>query len=304
MDNDGVLGGTRIRLKKESDVSWAGHPDVLLANVVDSGGTGHSVEIANTSYRWSPAEWVHLAMEWDSTAAADNVRVYLNGVKLVPVAASNGTFTMPAESTSGLLRIGNSTINTVFNADGIIDEFTVYDSPTTPTALAHGGLTSSANEYLADGARNYTLAFAGVNAVRQGPYAYFGSDSKWSGLNVAFQSAGVGAGRSTSSGSSGTARPGSPWNRVTVSPTRRTPDDERHHLLDGRPGRLEALLRERRARSLLRARVPHGRERRVLHGSDRDADPDGHPALPVLQRRDCGERRSSASACRCRRRSA
>jgi hypothetical protein len=68
-----------------------------------------------------------------------------------------------------------------------------YSCPTaacaTSTSRANGGLTG-ANEFLADasGGQNFTLDFSGTN------YQYFGSDSKFHGLNVLLATRGAGTG--------------------------------------------------------------------------------------------------------------
>jgi hypothetical protein len=191
IDNDGVDGGSRIRIKKEG----AALSNELTVEVVDSGGTTRGVTIPSASYRWDAFEWVHLAIEWDGSDPTDNVRGYLNGVQLVPVATANGTFTMELENAAGVIRLGNRAVSPGFwDANGLIDEFTVYSADTTPRALANGGL-NGATEYLADTApaRNFPLAFSGVNASRQGQYLYLGSDAKLHGYNVGLATAGASA---------------------------------------------------------------------------------------------------------------
>jgi hypothetical protein len=78
------------------------------------------------------------------------------------------------------------------NADGVIDEPTIYVGFPNPNKLAVGGLTTSADEYLADPAKNWSLNFLSIDGSRRGSYFYLGADSKFRGLNVALTTAGAG----------------------------------------------------------------------------------------------------------------
>jgi uncharacterized repeat protein (TIGR01451 family) len=93
-------------------------------------------------------------------------------------------------------RFGNADGNAAFSP-GVYDEVYVYgDFSATPMPLAHGGLTSSSSEYLADPNKDFGLSLAGVDADRRGRYFYLGSDSQFRGLNIdlAVPGAGVPAG--------------------------------------------------------------------------------------------------------------
>jgi hypothetical protein len=187
-DNDGVDGGSRVRIKKE-DNTFANQ---LTVEVVDSGSVSHILLIPSTNYQWKAGHWVHVAVAWDGSNGT--VRAYLNDVPLASVPAYVPTpFAMEVESASGYIRIGNkATGPCCFNGGGIIDEFTVYNQRD-PTELAFGGLGSSPREHLASGSRNRVLPFAAVDPSRRGEYLFLGSDSKFRGLNVALQTKGVGA---------------------------------------------------------------------------------------------------------------
>jgi len=160
---------------------------------INNGGTLTEVQVASTDYRWAATEWVHLRATWDATAAlADQVQVLVNQVRpphTGPVSAYNDV-TM----TVGTNFVG-SDFSGAFPASGLIDEFHVYigpSGPTTPAPLAEGGLTSSANEFLADPSKNFTLQLPGVNATGQGRYLYLGADSQFRGLNVGLATLGAG----------------------------------------------------------------------------------------------------------------
>jgi len=189
LDNDGVAGGVRIYLRKETT-------NDLTVGVQDVTGTNRGISIPAANYQWTAGDWVHLAMDWDSTDPTDNVNVYMNGVELVPTATNNVTFTMEPENPLGLFRLGNRVAGgPAANGNVVLDEFTLYSSPTTPTQLADGGFQASASEYLNRGNNNFTLAFTPVNALtRSGRYLFFGSDSKFRGLNVSLTTKGAGAG--------------------------------------------------------------------------------------------------------------
>jgi hypothetical protein len=81
------------------------------------------------------------------------------------------------------------------SASGLVDELRIYSGPATPSSLANGGLSGS-TEYLADATLNFPLALDPVDGAptRRGKYAYFGSDSKFRGLNVALAQPGTSGG--------------------------------------------------------------------------------------------------------------
>ena len=195
IDADGVAGNSRVRMTKESNVSCGGCPNALTAEVVDATGVSRGVTILSTSYGWQGGDWVHLALEWDSTDPTDNVRAYLDDAPLVPVATANGVFTMEAETIGGILRIGNrAVVPGCCNADGIMDEFRIYSSPSTPQEIAHGGLPGDSREKLANPSpsANVPLALQPVDAFSRGAYLFFGFDSKPRGLNVSLATPGAG----------------------------------------------------------------------------------------------------------------
>jgi hypothetical protein len=156
-------------------------------------------QVAPADYSWRSGDWVHIRAIWDVAApAGEQLRIYLNGVE--PSTSDIGPVFAPLAADwpdGGTLRIG---LDSVGNnpAGGVIDEFHLYSTPVAPgpggvvadpsgrSGLAHGGLTTDASEYLADSTRNFPLAFTPVDgtATRRGQYAYFGSDSKYRGLNV------------------------------------------------------------------------------------------------------------------------
>ena len=192
IDSDNVdYNSTRIRIKKESNTSCGGCENGLTAEVTDATGFARGITILYTNYSWRAGDWVHLALEWDSFDATDNIRAYMNGIQLVPVAVANGVFTMNAETASGVIRIGNKAVSPgSWSADGIIDEFKIYSAPLAD--IGHGGLASDSREYLASSSSNFSLALQPVDASARGPYLFFGFDSKPKGLNVSLATPGAG----------------------------------------------------------------------------------------------------------------
>jgi hypothetical protein len=89
------------------------------------------------------------------------------------------------------LRIANSTASGTSEANGIIDEFRIYNSDDAPGTLALGGNTAATGEYLNDSADDYTFSFVAVDAQKRGEYLFLGSDSKFTGVNVDLQTLGV-----------------------------------------------------------------------------------------------------------------
>ena len=150
------------------------------------------LRVAAADYGWRAYDWVHVRLEWDEALPlATQMRLYLNGVEPAhsdPAVdyGSSGLTVQP------LFRFGNIDGDATF-APGIFDEIHVYGgSSTTPAPLAHGGLTADASEYLADSAKDYLLALAGVDATRRGVYLSLGADSPFRGLNVSLATAGAG----------------------------------------------------------------------------------------------------------------
>ena len=147
--------------------------------------------VALGDFGWRAEDWVHLRVTWDSTApvASDRLVIYVNGVA-PPQSIAGGPF----DGTG--LTVGPNYIGTrstgLNHASGILDELRMYGTANAPTPLAHGGLTSSANEYLASTSQNFQLAFDGVDASRRGEYAYFGADSQFRGLNIGLSVVGTG----------------------------------------------------------------------------------------------------------------
>ena len=78
------------------------------------------------------------------------------------------------------------------NANGVIDEPAIYTGNGQPRQVAQGGLLGSAQEALGDTANNWSFNFDPVGSGGIGRYLYIGSESKFRGLNVILQAAGVG----------------------------------------------------------------------------------------------------------------
>lgn len=144
------------------------------------------------SYGWRANDWVHLRFEWNDTlAVATQLKIFVNGVEPNPGGGTGADY-LAASNVSANFQIGRRSPQG--GSPGIYDEVMVYAvSSTTPKALAMGGLSASASEYLASTTNDFQLPFKTVNGTRQGEYLYLGSDSKFRGLNVTLQTPGVGA---------------------------------------------------------------------------------------------------------------
>ena len=159
----------------------------------NSSGLTTTKTVALADFGWRAEDWVHLRVTWDSSApvASDRLMIYVNG--MAPTQSIAGGPFNGAGLTVGPNYIG-TTSSGGNHASGILDEFRVYSTANAPTPLAHGGLTSSANEYLASTSQNFQLAFDGVDVDRRGEYAYFGADSQFRGLNIGLSVVGTGVG--------------------------------------------------------------------------------------------------------------
>ena len=147
--------------------------------------------VTSANYSWKAGDWVHLRASWDDSAPiGDEARIFVNGVE--PTHSNS-----PNDYDSSLMTAGGTiSIGTDSNGNspalGVIDELRIYSTATEPDPLAHGGLTSSADEFLASGAQNFTLDLNAVDGSGRGERVYFGSDSTFRGLNVLLATRGVG----------------------------------------------------------------------------------------------------------------
>jgi hypothetical protein len=169
----------RIRKSSASDLELEVHD-----------GTGTAlVQIDSSNFRWVAGDWVHIRAVWDDNQAAGlQVRLYVNGRE--PAHTDSGAYNGAVMSMSWN-HIGNESNGNPF-ANAIIDEFALYNNALAPFERAHGGLTSSGTEFLASTTNNWQPGLFAVDANRQGGYFYFGSDSKFRGLNISLAQAGVG----------------------------------------------------------------------------------------------------------------
>ncbi len=143
-------------------------------------------------YSWRASEWVHLRFEWDDTLpVADQLKIFVNGVEPNP-GGGTGSDYVAATNVSANFQIGRRSPSG--GSTGVYDEVFVYGgSAATPTALANGGLSSSASESLASTTNNFVFGFGAGDGARRGEYLYLGADSKFRGLNVALATAGAGS---------------------------------------------------------------------------------------------------------------
>jgi Peptidase family C25 len=162
---------------------------------IQAGGTNSDCQVSGAAYSWNANDWVHVRLEWDETAVpASQQKVYLDGA-LKPCTATPTDYVAANLNlgVNGELWVGNINNGAFQPGVGIYDELQVYGGSSAPaTALADGGLIGSSSEYLADGAKNLTFGFSGVDGVRRGEYLYLGADSQFRGLNVGLSTAGAG----------------------------------------------------------------------------------------------------------------
>ncbi len=158
-----------------------------------NGATITTKRVALGAFGWGASDWVHLRVTWDDTApvASDKLLIYVDGAQ--PTQSIIGGPFSATGLTVGPNYIGTDSTGAA-HASGVLDEFRMYTAESLPTPLAHGGLTSDGDEFLADGARNALLLEFPTDgaATRRGQYLYFGSDAKFRGLNVALATVGAG----------------------------------------------------------------------------------------------------------------
>ena len=158
---------------------------------VSKGGVLTTKQVALGAFGWGANDWVHLRVTWDETSpiVAEKLLIYVNGAR--PTQGISGATFSAAGLVVGPSYIGTDSTGSN-HASGVLDEFHMYTAESLPTPLAHGGLTSNGEEYLADGTRNADLLELPIDAQKRGQYLCFGSDSKMRGLNVALTTAGTG----------------------------------------------------------------------------------------------------------------
>ena len=166
----------------------------LHFTIVTSAGTSDLV-VAPAAYGWEVADWVHVILQWNDTFSLANQQVlYVNGSRPAhtdPVVDYNSALLTPGTA----FYFGNINNGDLSFAQGIYDEVSAYSHTAldlSQGALAHGGLLANPLEFLASPSDNADLSLGVVNGTRQGEYLYFGSDSRFRGLNVVLARAGAG----------------------------------------------------------------------------------------------------------------
>jgi cellulose synthase/poly-beta-1,6-N-acetylglucosamine synthase-like glycosyltransferase/mannose-6-phosphate isomerase-like protein (cupin superfamily) len=177
-----------------SDAIWLRHGDTVdgilecafwdqsLAQIYETTAT-------SSDYSWNAGDWVHIRCEWDDSLGSNEIKIYLNGVR---IDTGNANFDGSALNTPATLYIGTRD-NGTEAADGIIDEIRFYTGTVGPTKLSEGGDTSDADEYLADVANDYTFDFNADDANNRGEFLWIGTDSRFTGVNYELTTQGVGS---------------------------------------------------------------------------------------------------------------
>jgi glucose/arabinose dehydrogenase len=135
----------------------------LNVNITDASGAFHVTGVDPIYYSWTPGEWVHVRVSWDTTISGQNVHIYLKGTEVPAYAyVSTGPISMAAESTTQFIYLGQQKPGGTVPANGIFDDFilvgpgTAPPSPgdTTPPVLSGGQPTGT----LPAGTSNTSLA--------------------------------------------------------------------------------------------------------------------------------------------------
>ena len=158
----------------------------------EQANTAITYSITSANYSWQAYDWVHIRAEWDdSEALATQQRIYINGVEPATHSDSGTDMDSTVLLSPTTLYIGNSGAGGTSEANGIIDEFRIYNTDTDPDTLAGGGNTADPSEYLFDETSDYTLDFVADDANNRGEYIFIGSDSMFSGINIDLATNGV-----------------------------------------------------------------------------------------------------------------
>ncbi len=156
------------------------------------GGTTYQVTVTSANYFWRAKDWVHLRTTW-TNASLGRMSIWLNGVEL---GFTTGYSSVSVDNPPALYFGGCTGLSCPFsttgNAEGILDELTMYAGVSEPTSIAHAGRVGAGDEYLADSGLNLPLNLVRVDGSGRGRYLYFGADSKFLGLNVSLVTVGQG----------------------------------------------------------------------------------------------------------------
>jgi hypothetical protein len=144
-------------------------------------------QVDSSYYSWSANDWVHFRIEWDdSEACATQQRVYINGVE--PSTHSDDCVDdLDGTAHTNLpnqLVIGNKATGDTDEANGIIDEFKLYDTDDALTKISEGGDIADSEEYLYDSTRDYTFDFNNDDDYNRGEYVWLGSEDSFQGVNI------------------------------------------------------------------------------------------------------------------------
>ncbi len=148
----------RLRLYK----AGSGMANDLRFEFRDAAGTWRYAAVKSMNYSWSAGQWIKVRVTWDSQSASgvQNARIYLNDTEPVYGTVPTGPFSMPQESASQYIVLGNSYTNTPAHTTGVIDEFRIYEGALPPLPPAD---TISPSVSLTAPASGATLS--GVEAI-------------------------------------------------------------------------------------------------------------------------------------------
>jgi glucose/arabinose dehydrogenase len=101
----------------------------------DAAGNVFETDVPETAYNFTPGTLVHIRATWDFSVAPGvrNVHVYVNDVEAPMIYVTTGPLTMPAESATRFIYVGNRGDASGFNGNGVLDELSIYPTAFGPT---------------------------------------------------------------------------------------------------------------------------------------------------------------------------
>lgn len=119
--------GSFLRMRK------AGGNNANALNIIvrDPSMTLAEFQAPSSNYSMSAGQWYRVTASWDFTvgAAEQNIRIYLDGVELVPSNVPTGPLQMPTPDGAATMSIGAFGNG---SADAVFDDFKLYDSALSP----------------------------------------------------------------------------------------------------------------------------------------------------------------------------